>query len=157
MSQDVDRARKEFWEKLDDSPFVMVSLQDEDAHAAPMTAILDKGADHQFWFYTTRDNRLASGGAAMVHFASKGHDLFACVSGTLVGETDPEIIKRYWNNAVEAWYEGGRDDPNLLMLRFELGDAEIWEADPGIKGSFKLLTGMTMKPGDAGEHVRTAL
>ena len=54
-------------------------------------------------------------------------------------------------------YEGGRDDPNLLMLRFELGDAEIWEADPGIKGSFKLLTGMTMKPGDAGEHVRTAL
>ena len=88
----------------------------------------------------------------MAQFVSKGHDLFCCISGTLVEETDPAVIDRYWSNAVEAWYEGGRNDPKLKMMRFELDDAEVWTADGSITGVFKLMTGKTMKPGDMGKH-----
>lgn len=149
--------RKEFWKALSDSPFLMVSLDGSKEHALPMTAQLDKDADSEFWFYSAKGNRLESGGPAMAQFSSKGHDLFACIAGTLTQETDPAVIDRYWSKQVEAWYEGGRNDPNLLMLRFDLKDAEIWTADLGVKGLFKLMTGKTIDPQEAGKHAEVPL
>lgn len=149
MSDDI---RKRMWTAMADSPFVMVKLDGSHDHAEPMTAQLDKDADGAFWFFTGRDNRIAPGGPAMVQVASKGHDLFACISGNLVEETDPAVIDRHWSNTVEAWYPGGRNDPNLLMLRFDLDDAEIWAMDASIKGLFKLLTGKTVKPKEMADH-----
>lgn len=154
MSDDI---RKTFWKALEDSPFLMVGLTSSHMHSLPMTAQLDKDADHCFWFYTSKDNRLASGGPAMAQFAAKGHDLFACIAGTLVVESDPAVIDRYWSKPVEAWYAQGRNDPNLLMLRFDLDDAEIWTAEMGVKGLFKLMTGLTIKPGEAGKHAEVTL
>ncbi|MET0361979.1 MAG: pyridoxamine 5'-phosphate oxidase family protein [Sphingobium sp.] len=149
--------QKEFWKAFAHSPFVMVRLDGDHGHSLPMTAQLDRDANHAFWFYASRDNRLAKGGAAMAQFVAKGHDLFACISGTLHEETDPAVIDRYWSNQVEAWYEGGRNDPKLLMLRFDLADAEIWTADLGVKGLFKLMTGRTIDPQEAGRHAQVAL
>ena len=149
--------RKEMWKKLADSPFVMIGLTGSEEHREPMTAQLDKDADSEFWFYTKRGNRLAKGGKAMAQFAAKGHDLFACISGTITEEKDPAIIDRYWSKTVEAWYEGGRNDPELLMLKFNLADAEIWEADTSASGMFKMLTGKTIKAGEVGEHTEVAV
>ena len=154
MSDDI---RKDFWKALDASPYVMVGQTGEREHHVPMSAQLDKDADGAFWFFTATDNRLAGGGPAMAQFASKGHDLFACISGTLRREEDPAVLDRLWNNGVAAFYPGGKSDPKLLLLRFDLDDAEIWTADPGIKGMFKLATGMSMKRGDLGEHAKVTL
>lgn len=154
MSTDI---RTKMWKAMADSPNVLLSLTDNEEPAEPMRAQLDKEADSEFWFYTTKSNRAASGGKAMVHFSSKGHDIFACIRGTIVEETRQEIIDKYWSNAVEAWYEEGKDDPSLKMLRFELDDAEIWEADPGLKGMFKLMTGKDINEKEMGEHDRVNL
>jgi general stress protein 26 len=149
--------RERMWEKLSKSPFVMVSLTGADQHAEPMTAILDEDVEGKFWFYTRKDNRAAPGGPAMAHFASKDHKVFACIRGNLTPETDQAIVDKYWSTMVEAWFDGGRNDPNLLMLRFELQDAEIWEGDESLMGKFKMLTGQKIKPEEAGRHVETAL
>jgi general stress protein 26 len=152
-----DDIKHDFWKSLAASPFVMVGLDNGHAHSVPMNAQLDKDAHGVFWFFTARDNRLAPGGPAMVQFASKGHDLFACVAGTLTEELDRTILDRLWNNSIEAWYEGGKTDPNLLLLRFDLGDAEIWTAEMGVKGIFKMITGMTMKGDELGRHAAISL
>lgn len=154
MSDDI---KKNFWKALADSPYVMVGQTGEREHHIPMNAQLDKDANSAFWFFTATDNHLAGGGPAMAQFASKGHDLFACISGTLRRETDRAVLDKLWNNSIAAWYEGGKDDPKLVLLRFDLDDAEIWTADPGIKGMFKLMTGLTMAEGDLGEHAKVAL
>jgi len=99
MSSDI---KKTMWKAMSDSPKVMVSLVGEDMHAEPMYAQLDKDADSEFWFYTSRDNRIAKGGKAMVHFASKGHDVFACIRGNLTVESRKEVIDKYWSNPVET-------------------------------------------------------
>ena len=154
MSNDI---KQQFWKALADSPNLMVGRTGEREHHIPMNAQLDADANSAFWFFTAIDNRLASGGPAMAQFASKDHDLFACISGTLRRETDRAVLDRLWNNGIAAWYPGGKDDPKLLLLRFDLDDAEIWTADPGIKGMFKLATGMTMKEGELGKHAEVAL
>lgn len=146
-----------FWKELSESPFLMVGLENAHQHSLPMTAQLDKDANSAFWFYTSRDNRLAPGGPAMAQFAGKDHHLFACISGTLTEETDLSIIDAHWSNDVAAWYEGGRQDPNLLMLRFDLGDAEIWLADMTLKGVFKMLVGANVRSEVKGKHVEVSL
>ncbi len=154
MSDDI---KKIFWKALADSPYLMVGATGEREHHIPMTAQLDETAHGAFWFFTAADNQLAGGGPAMAQFASKGHDLFACISGTLRREDDRAVLDKLWSNSVAAWYSDGKDDPKLVLLRFDLDDAEIWTADPNIKDLFKLATGMTMKPGEFGEHAKVAL
>ncbi|CAH0350589.1 pyridoxamine 5'-phosphate oxidase family protein [Sphingobium sp. CECT 9361] len=156
MTQEHD-IKDRFWKELSDSPFLMVGLDNASGHSIPMTAQLDKDANHAFWFYTSRDNRLAAGGAAMAQFAGKDHHLFACISGTLVEETDQAVVDAHWSNEVAAWYEGGREDPNLLMLRFDLGDAEIWLADMSLKGVFKMLIGGDIRSEMKGKHAEVTL
>ena len=154
MSEDI---KQQFWKALADSPYLMVGATGEREHHIPMNAQLDKDANGAFWFFTATDNRLAAGGPAMAQFAAKGHELFACISGTLVRENNRAVLDKLWNNSIAAWYPGGKDDPKLVLLRFDLDDAEIWTADPGVKGMFKLATGMTMKDGDLGKHTEVAL
>jgi general stress protein 26 len=88
----------------------------------------------------------------MGQFASKGHDLFACLAGNLDEETDPARRAKHSSNEVEAWFSNGRDDPDLIMLRFEIDDAEIWTFAPGFLGTFKMLTGSAIRSSQLGDH-----
>lgn len=149
--------KEDFWNALARSPFLMVRLNDSDDHALPMTAQLDRdlgpARGGALWFFTDRNNRLAKGGPAMAQFVSRGHDVFACLSGVLYPEQDAAVIDRFWSPAVAAWYDGGRDDPDLLMLRMNLMDIEAWEVDMGIRGLFRLVTGARIMGREASKHI----
>src|SRR3546814_20153094 len=82
----------------------MVGATGEREHHIPMSAQLDKDAHGAFWFFTATDNRLAAGGPAMAQFAAKGHELFACISGTPVSESDRTVLDKLWSNSIAAWY-----------------------------------------------------
>jgi len=149
MKKDI---REEFWHAFEDSPYIMMKLEGASGHAEPMTAQLDREAHHEIWFFTRRDNRIAAGGKAMGQFVSKGHDVFACVDGTLVEETRRELWDKHWSNFAESWFPDGKDDPNVIMLRLDIAEAEVWVSDPSIKGKFKMLTGKEVKPSEVGKH-----
>jgi len=151
------RIAKAMWEAMAESPNVMVALNKANGRSEPMHAQLDKDADGHFWFYTTQSNRIAAGGKATVQFVSKNHKLFACITGELEEETNPAVIDKYWSNAVEAWYENGRQDASLKMMRFNLDDAEIWSVDPTFKGLFKLMSGVSLDPEEMGDHAQVQL
>lgn len=154
MDQDI---RDTFWKAFQSSPFIMMRLQGAADHAEPMTAQLDKDAHHAIWFFARRNNRIAGGGRAMGQVMTRGHEVFACIDGTLVEETDAAVRDRHWNNAVEAWFPNGKADPSVVMLRFDIADAEVWTSDMGLKGAFKLLTGRPIHEHEAGEHALGAV
>ena len=54
-------------------------------------------------------------------------------------------IDRLWNRFVAAWFEGGRTDPNLQLLRFEPGRAQLWLNDHSLLAGMKLLLGRDPK------------
>jgi len=157
MSQDI---KEEFWKALVKSPILMVRREGSAEHALPMQAQLDEKLGPAYggavWFFTQRDNRLAPGGPAMAQFMSSGHDLFACVSGRLVEETDDAVIDRFWTNPVAAWFES-REDPTLLVLRMELEDIELWTVDLGVKGRLKLMIGGRMREEERGDHAHLTI
>ncbi|MDP9056920.1 MAG: pyridoxamine 5'-phosphate oxidase family protein [Pseudomonadota bacterium] len=149
--------KEKFWQAMADSAFVMLQLDNDPDTSSPMTAQLDKQANSAIWFFTTRQNRFAELGAATAAFSAKGHDLFARFHGNLVRETSRERLDKQWSNFVAAWYPGGKDDPNLLLLRMDLGDAMIWSGDRGLMTTAKMAMGMDVREDVKGEHVTTHL
>lgn len=148
--------KNKFWTALADSPFLFLQ-RDDDPHAAvPMTAQLDKDADRAIWFFTHRDHPLAQMGPATATFAGKGHDLFARFTGMLSEETSRDRLDRQWSKAVEAWFDG-KDDPNLLMLRMDLGRAELWDANLGFVDEIKLMMGFNPEEEARKSHLETTL
>jgi general stress protein 26 len=108
-----------------------------------------EGPTGPIWFFSARDNSLVqavrANDRAIATFASKGHDLFAAVHGTLSLDTDRATIERLWNPFVAAWYEGGKDDPNLALLRLDAEEAEIWESGSSLVAGLKMLLGRDPK------------
>ncbi|MFS2109696.1 pyridoxamine 5'-phosphate oxidase family protein [Sphingomonas sp. Sphisp140] len=149
---DVTELKQHLWKKLADSPFVMVGLIDSQQHHIPLTAQLDADQVDTLFFFAGKDNRLTPGGRAMVHFAAKGHDYFACLDGDLRVDNDFAQIDKLWNRHVEAWFPGGKDDPNLALLRFDIDSAELWEADMSLGGMVKMLFGGKIKGDEEGSH-----
>ena len=152
-----DELTQKFWHALQASSFVMLQRDADPESAAPMTASLDKHANHAIWFFTGRDNRFAAKGPATATFASKGHDLFARFAGVLVEETDRARLDKQWSNFVGAWFPGGKQDPNLLFLRMNLGTASIWSAEMGLLTTAKMALGMDVREDVDGKYVETAL
>lgn len=152
---DIAELKQHLWKKLANSPFLMIGLMDSDRHHIPLTAQLDEDLVDTLFFFVGKDNRLAPGGRAMAHFISKGHDYFACLDGTLRIDDDFAMIDRLWSRQVEPWFPGGRDDPNLALLRFDIDSAELWETDMSVSGKLKLLFGGRIRRGEEGSHVVT--
>lgn len=149
--------KEKFWKALDHSPFIMLQLDADPESAAPMTAQLDKHANHAIWFFTTRDNRFAAQGGATATYAAKGHDLFARFSGALTEETDRAVLEQHWSKTVESWYPQGKTDPNLLFLRMDLGEAAIWSGEVGVVGVVKMALGLPIGDSLKGGYAETGL
>lgn len=143
-----------FWDSIRSDMTAMVGVVDVDPR--PMTAQFD-GDRKVIYFFTAKDTELArgaaSGGNAMLIYAAKGHDLFAVVRGTLQLDNDRAVIDRLWNRFVAAWFEEGKDDPKLCLLRFEPGEAEIWKDASSIVAGMKMFLGI----GDPKEDYRDSV
>lgn len=148
---DAAKLAEKFWKAVKSDRTVMLGLAGaEGGLNQPMTAILDKDADEgPLYIFTAKDNDLVQAMSerhpAELTFVSKGHDIFAAVEGELVADNDRATIERLWNPFVAAWFEGGQDDPNLQLLRFEPGRAQIWENDNSLFAGARILLGRDPK------------
>ena len=149
---------KKFWKELASQRTMMLGLDgQDDGHVRPMTAQFENDRS-PLWFFTSKDNGmvklLGSAQPATATFTAKGHDLFASLQGTVQPHDDRATIDRLWNRFVAAWYEGGKDDPKLALLRFDATHAEIWENENSLVAGVKMLLGVDPKK-DAREKVAT--
>lgn len=140
---------EKFWKALKSDMTMMVGLDGvEDGHARPMTAMLE-GERSPIWFFTARDQalvqQLSEGNRTIATFTSKGHDLFATVHGSLSVDNNPAMIDKLWNRSVAAWFEGGKEDPRLTLLRLDAEKAEVWVDASSLVAGLKLMLGADPK------------
>jgi general stress protein 26 len=63
----------------------------------------------------------------------------------LTRDDDRAVIDRLWNRFVAVWYEGGKEDPTLALLRLDLESAEIWLDGSSLLAGIKMLFGSDPK------------
>ncbi|MBC7506879.1 MAG: pyridoxamine 5'-phosphate oxidase family protein [Sandarakinorhabdus sp.] len=138
-----------FWKALHSDRTMMLGLDGvENAHPRPMTAQAE--GDHgPIWFFSSTESSLVenldNGHHAVATLVDKGHDVFATVHGSLSLDSDPATIDRLWNPFVAAWYEGGKTDPKLRLLRLDPESAEVWLNESSIFAGLKMLLGADPK------------
>lgn len=138
-----------FWKALGSDRTVMLALTADRVHPRPMTGLIEGEDTGPVWFFTAVDTELAESirapRQAMFTFASKGHELFATVHGRITHDLDRDVVDRLWNPFVASWYEKGKDDPKLALLRFDVGDAEIWRNGSSLVAGVKAVLGIDPK------------
>lgn len=142
---------EKLWKALKSDMTMMLGISGVDeGHARPMTAQLEGDSGGPIWFFTAKDNDLVkqlngSAGRAVATFASKGHDVFAAIHGKLSVDTDRAVVDRLWSRFVAAWYEHGKDDPKLALLRLDPDEGQVWADASSFVAGIKMLLGMDPK------------
>lgn len=100
-----------------------------DLHLQPMAPELDR-ATKTIWFFTKKSvelvKSLPADALGVFVVVGEDHDYHASVIGRLEERFDAEVRDRFWSRVVEAWYDGGKQDPDLTMLALRLSDARVW-------------------------------
>ena len=147
MTDTRDLERK-FWKAIDHDRTVMLGITG--VAPRPMTALAEDDKA-PLWFFTASGTDLAEslrgsmGKQATATVTSKDHGLFATVSGKIVVDNDPAVIDRLWNPFIAAWFEGGKDDPKLTLLRLDAERAEIWLDASSLIAGIRMLFGADPK------------
>ena len=148
MMTDDAKIEARFWKSLAAERVVMLGVDGvEDGFARPMIVQIDEERS-PLWFFTSSENHiveaLAQGRRAIATFADKG-ELYASIQGSLSLSQELVMIDRLWNLQVAAWYEDGKDDPKLRLLRFDAERAEIWLDGSSLVAGIKSLLGADPK------------
>lgn len=151
-----------FWKALKSDRTLMIGLVGvEDGVGQPMTAQVGQEGRGPIYIFSAKDTdlvrQLGQAKRSTAHFVDKGHDLFANLAGQLSADNDRATIERLWNPFVAAWYKGGKDDPNLQLLRFDADHLQIWLNENSIFAGIKMLLGADPRKDYADKTAQVAI
>ncbi|WP_106419212.1 MULTISPECIES: pyridoxamine 5'-phosphate oxidase family protein [Salinicola] len=124
--------KQKIWQLIDDIKVgMLVTLDDGVPRARPMHLVQD-AYDGTLWFYTRRSAEKAfeaqSDRDVCITFSDQKHGVYVSMSGKARLRDDAELIDKYWNPFVAAWFEGGREDDDIAMLEIDIDFGEHWQA-----------------------------
>lgn len=131
-----------FWEEVDDLHSVMLGVDTAGQHMQPMAPMA--AADTKtIWFFTNKETDLAKSVAsakpAQMCAVNSDDGFYACVSGTLEATMDRDIVERFWSPVVAAWFKDGKDDDDLILLKFKPDAVSLWKAsDSSLKFGWEI-------------------
>lgn len=111
-------------------------------------------------FFTAADshkgNELHAHPDVNVAYANPSKQTYVSVRGEASLDRDRATIDELWSPAFRVYFEGGKDDPNLAVLRIRIRDAVYWEASGNFVGRAIdfARAAMTHDPSKMGEHGR---
>ena len=161
---DIDDIREnplgEVRDELEDVRAVMLGLADGEGRMVPMHPLLHDD-DRRIFFFTPRDSDLGrtvgAAGEAMARMCliGKDRDFHACLDGALAEEPAESLREALWSPAVSAWFDGGPEDRDAVLLAMTLTVGEIWAStgNPVEFGWEMLKANLTDSTPDIGAHL----
>ena len=114
--------------------------------------------DGDVWFATGLDSDKAREVQAdprvNVSYASEAKNSYVSLSGRASIVTDRAKIEQLWSPAMKVFFPGGKDDPDLCLIRVQVDGAEYWDGPGGMLGRAFYLTvaAISGEPGALSEN-----
>jgi general stress protein 26 len=110
--------------------FVTTSSSDGRLLSRPL-AVLERDFDGDLYFFTEDPSPKTEQIAAdsQVNVSLQSGDNYLSIAGTASVTRDPALIDELWNRYAEAWFEHGRQDPAVALLKVHADSAEYWTMD----------------------------
>lgn len=138
------RKLKELVDKIDIGMVCTFGTEDDYPHAVPMSR-QEIDEEGNIWYLFSSNSQthtnLKNNNRVSVLFSHVSDYNFLSVNGTAEISTDQERIDKYWDRFVEAWFEKGREDPNIRLLHVKVEEAHYWDNKTNkLATAVKLLT-----------------
>ena len=110
--------------------FVTTSAPDGRLLSRPL-AVLERDFDGDLYFFTMDPSSKTDQVAAdnNVNVSMQCGDDYLSIAGTATVTRDQALIDELWNPHAEAWFEQGREDPSVALLKVHADSAEYWTMD----------------------------
>lgn len=125
-------------------------------HARPMAyRSIDDDAD--LWFFTKKSSRKAKEIEAdpqvLISFADPKAQHFVSITGRAEIVADRAVVQERWSEIYRAWFPGGPNDEEVVVVRVHAERAEYWDTPTSaVVYAFGYLKAVaTGKPSRAGE------
>jgi len=121
---------KSMVEKIDIGMMCTNTQETQSLHAVPMSRqeVDDEG---NLWFLFSSESEtyqnLQKNNHISVLYSDVSNYNFLSINGTAEISTDKKRIEKYWNKMVEAWFEKGKDDPAVRILKVVPSEAHYWD------------------------------
>ncbi len=124
----------------------------------------DVDFDGALWFFTSSETHkteeIEKDRRVNVSYSAPDSNTYVSVTGTAEIVSDRAKIEELWNPVYKAWFPKGLDDPNLVLLKVTVEQAEYWDSPSStivqITGLVKaLVTGESAD--NIGEHGKVQL
>ncbi|MEP6903219.1 MAG: pyridoxamine 5'-phosphate oxidase family protein [Actinomycetota bacterium] len=159
--------RKETIEKLNalikEIRIAMLTTNDGGMLRSRPMATQDTDFDGILWFFTSQQTHKAEeiklDNRVNASYADPDDNRFISMSGTAELVDDREKIEELWSPAYQAWFPKGLDDPNIILLKVNVEQAEYWDAtSSSLVEAFGLLKSLvTGERANSGDHVMMSL
>ncbi len=116
--------------------------------------------DGDLWFATGRDSdkvaEINANPQVNVSYASTNRNTYVSVAGHASIVVDQVKIDALWSPAMKLFFPGGKDDPNLCLIRVDVNSAEYWDGPGNFLGKalYIALTAVTSDPASLSENER---
>ena len=119
--------------------------------------------DGDLWFFTSSETHkteeIEKDRRVNVSYAVPDSNTYISVSGTAEIVKDQAKIEELWNPIYKAWFPKGLDDPNLVLLKVSVEQAEYWDSPSStivnVVGFVQAL--VTGQRADGGDHGKVSL
>jgi general stress protein 26 len=148
-----DGQTNRFWSRLSKSRTGMLMVQDRHL---PMSHYADQD-NSTIWFLSAKDTPMAEAaakGEITSYIVSNDEaGIYADIKGALTIQDNPEKIDELWGPIAASWYDEGRDDPDIRLLKFDITRAEAWTTDGTLKFLYETVrANITEEKPDVGEN-----
>ena len=117
---------------IDKAKIGLITTVSTDGHlvSRPMK-LQEREFDGDLWFFTGDPSAKTDEVRAnpQVNVALESGKGWVSVAGTAEVVKDRAKIDELWNTGAQAWFEGGKDDPNVALLKVTAHTAEYWATD----------------------------
>lgn len=148
--------REIFWKRLDGVQAGMLGC-DPDWRMVPMSHYADPD-QAALWFITAEGTeiveKLRDGPKNAAHvISSSGDKLYAHINGMLELSNDRAKLDELWNAVASSWFEEGKQDDDVRLLKLSITDAEVWATTGGLGFLYQIAKSkVTGEKPDMGEH-----
>lgn len=123
---------RELAKAIDICMFCTNPKTDDGASCRPMSTqkVCDEG---NIWFFSNADSdknkEIEQDKNVQLFYSHPGKDSFLIVSGEAELIFDKDKIEELWSPVLNAWFPGGKEDPNISIVKVIPTTAYYWDTD----------------------------
>lgn len=132
-----NRTEARLWDLIGDVEVAMLTTFD--AHGTlqsrPLATLKIDDADGDLWFFTTKDSpkieQIQREQHVNLAYADPKAGTYVSINGVATLSQDRQRIDELWSPLQRAWFPAGKDDPQLMLLRVRVVQAQYWSQTEG--------------------------